>query len=504
MKRRILVLCLCICLLISCAACAGKTIPKATNTGLAGFSQALTSAGYQTVVSTGTDGTTTVELIPPTTNPAGGTVTRNTQPTAPEHVSTTQATTQMATTVTNPATIVTVPSIVIPEIVFPEIIVPQPTAPTTVKPTQTTATTTKAPITATAAPVIPATTTGAQTIPSSQPTVPVATTVPVTTTVPVITTVPVTTTIAPTTTVPFTIIAPATTLPVTTTHSQPSSDSDYQTHTMIPYTQRYLYSTLNEVQKQWYQKIDAAVRNLENEVVLGSEIFEGDNYLIYYLYMVDNPEHFYMTNRIGVSSQSLLLGYSDGISASGACVDEETGNSQYLDITPELVASIRSKQRNLNNKIEQIVGSIPSDLPDVEKEWQLYKRVILSGSYNVQAQWDGYAEDNWTAYGILMNGKGVCESYSEAFQILCYSVGINCTGVVGGGHKWNAVCLDGEWYMCDPTWDDPVGNLPFMAFHKYFNLTTEQICLDHEIDESRWTVPVCIGTKYSYNNYFES
>ena len=37
-----------------------------------------------------------------------------------------------------------------------------------------------------------------------------------------------------------------------------------QKHEKLHYTGRYLYSTLNAEQKEWYRKIDTAVNNLEN------------------------------------------------------------------------------------------------------------------------------------------------------------------------------------------------------------------------------------------------
>lgn len=546
MAKRGLLLLVCLSMLLSGIGCAKVPTKNTETTGLAGFTQALTTAGYQTVFTTSPNGTTVISLVPPTTVSVQIPTVPVAQPTAPTRTtSTTVVPTQTAkapfTTVNKTTT--TAPSVVMPEIILPEIIIPQPTVPTTAAP-KPVVTTVAASVT-TAAPVVPHTTTVAPVGTVTQPTVPTtkvqittvpattlpvptvqATTIPATTvpvTVPATTalpmTVPVTT--IPTTTIPVTTITvttilpttvpattvsattvpattvPATTVPETTQPSPTYGDTGYQTQTAIHYSQRYLYSILSDVQKQWYQKIDAAVRNLEDEVILGPGLLDNENYYIYFLYMMDNPEHFYLTNRIGIfdssEGQGLILGYSDGTLTSGV----ELGGA-----SDALKSSIRTKQTTLNAKVTEILQTVSPELPDVEKEFLLYRRIILGGSYNQQAQWDGYAEDNWTAYGILINGLGVCESYSEAFQLLCYAVGINCTGIIGGGHKWNAVQLDGEWYMCDPTWDDPVGGIPFIAYHDYFNLTTQQILLDHEIDESHWQVPVCTATKYSYQNYF--
>jgi transglutaminase/protease-like cytokinesis protein 3 len=59
--------------------------------------------------------------------------------------------------------------------------------------------------------------------------------------------------------------------------------------------------------------------------------------------------------------------------------------------------------------------------------------------------------------------RGVCENFSAIFNDICTKAGLT-TFVVNGytkqngtldktGHSWNAVCLSGEWLLCDATWD---------------------------------------------------
>ena len=80
------------------------------------------------------------------------------------------------------------------------------------------------------------------------------------------------------------------------------------------------------------------------------------------------------------------------------------------------------------------------------------------------------------AYGVLINGKGICTSYARAFQLVARMAGFICvvdggyaaisrnnsTGEIKtGAHAWNMVCIQGnEWLMVDPThndYDDPDG-----------------------------------------------
>lgn len=279
-----------------------------------------------------------------------------------------------------------------------------------------------------------------------------------------------------------------------------------QIHKALPVTSRYLYSLLDTKQRATYLAIDKAVKNLEDIVAVNYNISANREYYVYYMYMFDNPEHFYLANTVTVYNRGdgtgeLRLSYSVG---------KEAGEKSGYGIgalTEELKAKIRAKKAEFDTKVQKIISTIPANAPAVVKEKLIYDRILRDSHYNLGARWDGLANDNWTAYGIIVNTYGVCESYSEAFQTLCLAVGINCTGVVGtagGGHKWNAVQLDGEWYMCDITFDDPIGSSPDDAYHYYFNLTSKEMRDDgHSWTNDDYPVPECNGTKYSYKNYFE-
>ena len=278
-----------------------------------------------------------------------------------------------------------------------------------------------------------------------------------------------------------------------------------QRHEKLHYTGRYLYSTLNAEQKQWYQKIDTAVNNLENEVILNAtNLAENRNYYIYYLYMFDNPEHFYLANNLMITNSNgggLILYYAIGRNSG-----EYSGHNKD-SLTKELKDKIIAKKQTFEKEVNRILSTIPANAPDVWKEKLIYDRILMDSHYNLGAQWDGLAQDNWTAYGIIVNKTGVCESYSEAFQTLCLYAGIKCTGVVGtagGGHKWNCVELDGEWYMCDITFDDPIGGEEGAAYHYYFNRTSDWfIEYNHDWSDCDFKVPECNGTKYDFDNYFD-
>ena len=107
----------------------------------------------------------------------------------------------------------------------------------------------------------------------------------------------------------------------------------------------------------------------------------------------------------------------------------------------------------------------------------------------------------YSADGVLVKGSGVCNSYALAAEMLLTEAGLANRFLSGsanngsgyGGHAWNLVRVDGQWYHLDVTWDDPVwsigkvskDNSPVisgMERYNYFLITDSQIKKNH-----RWS-----------------
>lgn len=61
-----------------------------------------------------------------------------------------------------------------------------------------------------------------------------------------------------------------------------------------------------------------------------------------------------------------------------------------------------------------------------------------------------------TAYGVLIQGKGICSGYSDAMAIFLNRLGIENYKISNDTHIWNLIYLNGVWVHLDATWDDPV------------------------------------------------
>lgn len=79
--------------------------------------------------------------------------------------------------------------------------------------------------------------------------------------------------------------------------------------------------------------------------------------------------------------------------------------------------------------------------------------------------------------------RTICTGYAYLVKELAFHAGLNCkivdgysrnarTNIGGSGvvnHSWNAVALDGKWYLCDPTWSSGVIDGASRTFKKRFH-----------------------------------
>lgn len=296
--------------------------------------------------------------------------------------------------------------------------------------------------------------------------------------------------------------------------SKTESSSDTQTsdtenkpkeHTPVSYEQRYRYTLLSLSEQVLYRQIIKAADEFKYRVNFMQPHTFGVVATVIDAVIADNPQLFYLSTSCTVihdgngSASAICLKFSDG-------VNTNTDSDGYcIEVSGTLKSNILAKKTAFDSKTKSILSKIAPSLSDVQKEKIIYDTILQSASYNTSANWTNAIPNDWTAYGVLINGKGVCESYSEAFQHLCLMVGINCTvvrGDAGGAHQWNAVQLDNEWYECDITFDDPLNANTVVVYHNYFNLTTQKMRkLNHSVDPNE-PAPVATGTKYSYENSF--
>lgn len=166
-------------------------------------------------------------------------------------------------------------------------------------------------------------------------------------------------------------------------------------------------------------------------------------------------------------------------------------------------STVATMESNLESARSSFVSAIGSISDPVELEETIHNKLCGSVSYDYSSADYDVAH---TAYGALVDGSAVCDGYSTAYAYIMdyYDIPTRvCVGYangdsVNGGHAWNIVELDNEWYEVDCTWDDEGSESA--VIYDYFNLTTTTISIDHTRDYEGTLLPTATGTKYAYAN----
>lgn len=166
----------------------------------------------------------------------------------------------------------------------------------------------------------------------------------------------------------------------------------------------------------------------------------------------------------------------------------------------------RAEYSSRTDRIRQIIRQIqamPSYGPDdYAKEYTVYCYLVDHCEYMISG------EQTEKADAPLCLGKAQCSGYSDALSLLLRCCGVPCfsiDGNAGGAHSWNMVQIAGSWYLCDVTWDDPVGYQPAVGNNRnrsfrYLNVPN-WLMKDHIADDIPWVpMPECRSTAYMYAN----
>lgn len=99
------------------------------------------------------------------------------------------------------------------------------------------------------------------------------------------------------------------------------------------------------------------------------------------------------------------------------------------------------------------------------------------------------ADNAFTAYGALVDGKAVCAGYARAFVLLCRSAGLDAVYIADErmNHGWNAVRLDGETLYIDCTFDDPVPDRGDYVSDDFFLISADRLAATHTWDRTFYT-----------------
>ncbi|QHW31626.1 hypothetical protein GZH47_12755 [Paenibacillus rhizovicinus] len=173
-----------------------------------------------------------------------------------------------------------------------------------------------------------------------------------------------------------------------------------------------------------------------------------------------------------------------------------------LQAKPVVIEDTRAK--TVDQMARQILAAIiKPGMSDYERELAIHDYLVLHTAYDYDNFRKGTVPaDSYTMYGLLVNGIAVCQGYAYTAQLLLRMAGIETyyvRGTAGGGpHAWNKVKIDGAYYDLDVTWDDPVPDEAGEQAYGYFNVTDDELRLDHT-----WTdkLPQATAKTLNYHVY---
>ncbi len=146
----------------------------------------------------------------------------------------------------------------------------------------------------------------------------------------------------------------------------------------------------------------------------------------------------------------------------------------YNDFTKKMTA--------FNQAAQDFLADIDRTKSQYEIVRQIHDKLIGQVTYDLAVCGSHTPDLAHTAYGALVANTGgaastaVCDGYSLALEYLLQQCGIPAVFIGGyggssrenmGGHAWNIVSVDGQWYEVDSTWDD--NQIDEAGFEEYRN-----------------------------------
>ncbi|MCR5657409.1 MAG: leucine-rich repeat protein [Butyrivibrio sp.] len=262
----------------------------------------------------------------------------------------------------------------------------------------------------------------------------------------------------------------------------------------------YYYEKLSdEIRKNLYDGIyyaSASGKRLSYGTRFPNELSESEVAAKGYLFYTGNSSRKSEYNTLSVLNESIEAICYDHMTnieyyMCEPKVYEFVSNGTYRDYVV-MKAMTNDNYESMNSAIKANVNSCVSE---IRKEGlvdsnNIGKTIIRIHDWYTQKISYGYSDaprtndeayynTAHTAYSALVEEKAVCDGYAQGYALILKELGIDCKVVTGtaydkslyaGGHAWNMVYLDGQWYEEDTTWADTEST---EILYDFFNRTTE-------------------------------
>lgn len=177
-------------------------------------------------------------------------------------------------------------------------------------------------------------------------------------------------------------------------------------------------------------------------------------------------------------------------------------NYSYNNIDNHAINAPASAETSVDSLASYLVAPAKNER---EKARSIFRWVTENIDYDVSGFFTGSFDDT-SSKDVLKSRKSVCGGYSDIFSSLARSAGLEVVRIAGYGkgygylpgenfsgpsnHAWNAVKINGSWYLVDCTWgagyiDDNKKYVHKFDDHYFMTLPSEFI-YGHFPEDSRW------------------
>ena len=233
----------------------------------------------------------------------------------------------------------------------------------------------------------------------------------------------------------------------------------------------YYYENLDPVSKEIYDVLYGICEDPVSEGNIGVMMtdMDPDSEKYYYLFnkavyalKYDHPELFWL-----YSMEEVNIGYgSEAILQNGFYL-------VYFQMAKPFY-NFESQMTGFNNAVDVFLSDIDQSGSEYNTILQIHDKLSELVTYDDLVA-EGITPAMFgldlahTAFGALVRDSAgnpnyaVCDGYSLAFEYLLQQCGINAVFMGGyggaseetaGGHAWNEIQMNGDWYEVDVTWDD--------------------------------------------------
>lgn len=265
------------------------------------------------------------------------------------------------------------------------------------------------------------------------------------------------------------------------------------------YKNYYVYNRMTDEEKAYWDALDVMCSSYMTETidakqgtnssgaayyymdgVTSASLTKEEMKQVYNIFKYHNPQYYYIDNRV------ITITRGDDIYISPGVYSAFAKGADRVEYTKRFQAQADAWQEQID-----------ACSTDAQKVRLIHDLIVEKVDYNngiYESSFDEDTQYSQSAYSVFCMDKTVCAGYSQAFEMMCNSSGIDSFAVTSATHEWNKVRIDDSWYNVDCTWDDQ-STIIYNYFERndyYFDTVSTNSASSHR-EESYWEeyLPLC-------------